>query len=191
MFRIFYDVILPRLGGPENVSIAFSDTDSMVLHSKILSKEEVLKRIAGIMDFSNQNLLSPLYNIDNKKVPGFMKDEHPDTEIVELIAPKSKCYVLRLKGEGNEIFQKRCKGVTKAKIRNIGINEFARCIKEKIKIKGEMSNISAKNNVLRTLLVNKVCMSSFDDKRYLLECGIHSVPHGSLLTNETCTECQI
>ncbi|MEM6687029.1 MAG: hypothetical protein AAF617_14705 [Bacteroidota bacterium] len=182
MTKLYYSFIQPRLG-QNNVSVVFQDTDSFILHCKNRSKNQVLKELEPILDLSNQPTDSPLFSNVRKKIPGFLKDETPGDEIVEFVAPKSKCYTLRTKKGSSE---NKCKGLGKARTKRLTLDEYKRCIFTKTRIKAIMGSISAKNGCLRTLQLNKVCMTSFDDKRYL-SCSRHSMPYGSsLITSELC-----
>jgi hypothetical protein len=40
------------------------------------------------------------------------------------------------------------------------------------------SNTVSKNHVLQTVQVRKVCLSAFDDKRYVLADGVHTLAYG-------------
>ncbi|MEM6686322.1 MAG: hypothetical protein AAF617_11110, partial [Bacteroidota bacterium] len=185
MTKLYYSFIQPRLG-KNNVSIVFQDTDSFILHCKNRSKNQVLKELEPILDLSNQPSESPLFSDVRKKIPGFLKDETPGDEIVEFVAPKSKCYTLRTKNGSSE---NKCKGLGKARTKRLTLEEYKRCVLTKTRIKAIMSSISAKNGCLRTLQLNKVCMTSFDDKRFL-SCSRHSMPYGSsLIMSEICPFC--
>ena len=168
-----------------------SDTDSLILHCKNHSTLEVMKKIAPIMDFSNLPTNHPLFSEDKKQVPGFMKNETPEDDILEIVAPKAKCYFLRLNNKRTKInsTMQKCKGVTKAKTRKLLIDQYKKCIYSKTTVRDKVHNISVKNNEIRTTMLHKICMSSFDDKRHLLNCGVHAVPYGSIYADKPCEIC--
>ena len=186
MFQTYYNVIEPFLWYTK-CSIVMSDTDSFILHVKDRSTDDVVWALRRIMDFSNYPKDHPFYDTSCKQVPGKLKNETPDDEIMEIVAPKSKCYFLRLKYKPENI--KKCKGVTKAKTQKLQLQQYKNCIYSKTAIKTNITNISVKNHQIRTTLLNKICMTSFDDKRHLLNCGVHSVPHGSIFAGEKCKKC--
>jgi len=182
MSQLYYSYIQPILG-QNMVQVAFQDTDSFILHCKNRSKMEVLTLLEPILDLSNQPKDSPLFSNSRKKIPGYLKDETPGDEIVEFVAPKSKCYSYRTK---NGKISNKCKGLGKARTKKLEFAQYKSCIFSHRRIKAIMTNISAKNSCLRTVSINKVCMTSFDDKRFLM-CSRHSVPYGSRL--KTCPFC--
>ena len=186
LFKTYYEQIQPKFG-EKNVSVVMSDTDSLILHCLNQSTFEVMRALEPIMDFSNLPETHPLYSVGKKQIPGYMKNEVPNDDILEIVAPKSKCYFLRLRKNGNTI--QKCKGVTKAKTNKLLIDQYKKCIYKKTVVKDLVHNISVKNNQIRTTMLNKICMSSFDDKHHLLNCGIHSIPHGSIHCDEPCEIC--
>lgn len=191
LFRTYYRVIQPALG-VNNVSVVMSDTDSIIMHCKDRSKKDVLQQIRYIMDFSNLERTHEYFSEKRKQIPGFMKDENPKDDIVEFVAPKSKCYILRLKNlkDKKQDYLRRCKGISRSRANKLLISTYRDCVHNKKKIKVLMTTIQNRNTVLHTTTINKICMSSFDDKRYLFPCGIHSVPYGSVQISMSCTQCQ-
>lgn len=61
-------------------------------------------------DFSNYPKNSSLYNNDNKKVPGKMKRELPDENIILFVGLRSKTYSIKT---SSDLIEKRAKGITK------------------------------------------------------------------------------
>ena len=190
LFKTFYEDIQPKFD-ENQISVVMSDTDSLILHCNNHSTMEVMRKLAPIMDFSNLPKDHPLYSEVRKQVPGFMKNETPTDEILEIVAPKSKCYFLKLRNTSTKKFSEiqKCKGVTKAKTRKLVIEQYKKCIYSKTTIRDMVHNISVRNNQIRTTMLNKICMSSFDDKRHLLNCGVHSVPYGSIYCDDPCAKC--
>jgi len=54
-----------------------------------------------------------------------------------------------------------------------------------------MNIISSIKHEIRINSVNKLAFSSYDSKRYIFPCGIHSVPYGHyiLKENKNCPHC--
>ena len=186
MFRLFYDYIQPVLG-PKAVKVVFSDTDSFLLHVKGFTKERVLELLEPISDMSNQPKDSPLFSTKRQKQVGYIKDESPGECILEVVAPKSKVYALKLSNSG---VQKKCKGLSKNSTKKLTLEQYKSCIEDKKVITALMHCIRSKNHVLHSVAINKASFNSFDDKRFLLNCGKHSVPYGSIYQrNGFCPEC--
>ena len=177
MFQCFYEVIQPRFG-KHNVDILLSDTDSFILHIKNHTKEEARHKLKDVMDFSNLHPSNSFFNETRKNVPGYLKDETPNGSIVECIALKSKCYLIRTRNELNnrkdDIIDKKCKGITKPRVKRLKIANYRKCVTSIHVVKGTMARISVKKHQIRTVTQNKICLSSFDDKRFMLHCGKHS-----------------
>ena len=190
MFECLYDDVLPAFGR-ENVDIVLSDTDSYVFHIKNYSKDEIRLRLKSLMDFSNMDKQHELFDASKCKVPGFLKDEVPNGDIVECIAPKSKCYVIRtVSKKGVESTEKKCKGLAKPRVKRLNVESYRGCILSKRAVKATMARIQVKNHVIQTVMQNKICMTSFDDKRYLLSCGVHSRPYQREAQSDECKRCK-
>jgi hypothetical protein len=83
----------------------------------------------------------------------------------------------------------KCKGVTKSYRKKIKFRDYKSCVKTFSKFEIDQFTIRSKNHKLQTLKINKLCFSSFDDKRYLMQCGVHSVPYGSNLIQQSKKMC--
>jgi hypothetical protein len=76
------------------------------------------------------------------------------------------------------------KGITAAARKKMGKKHFIGCVKSIKKFRVTQHHIRSKNHLLQTIAVNKVALTSFDDKRFLFNCSIHSVPYGSKIIRE-------
>lgn len=188
MYECYYDKICPKLGS-QNVEILMSDTDSFIMNIKNHTQKKIFKKIKNIMDFSNFPKNNKLYSNKRAKVPGFMKSEVPRHKIQEFIGLKSKVYALRSQNKNEEYIDRKCKGINKARTKKIKLNSYRNCITNMQTVKATMTKIQSKNDIVRTVAQSKICLSSFDDKRFLLQCGKHSIPHGSKLMNLPCRKC--
>ena len=191
MYECLYEMVLPNFGH-ENVDLILSDTDSYIFHIKNFTKDEVRSRMSSIMDFSNLTKDDPLYDSSRSKVPGYLKDEIPNGDIIECIAPKSKCYALKSRSRVNQRYsvEKKCKGVARARVKRLKMSSYRNCILTKQAVKATMARIQVKDHKIQTVLQNKICMTSFDDKRYLLSCGVHSRPYQLETQSDRCDRCE-
>ena len=196
MYRQFYEVIRPRLedAGAE-VDVIFSDTDSFGLQIKSRKRgADHLEQLSSIFDFSNYPPTSPKFSKKNASVLGFWKDELQGEQMKEFVGLRSKTYAYLLGGEQDNVLHSKCKGVTKGYRKTIEFQQFKDCIEKFSRTVLQQYHIRASNHIVKTLKVKKTCFSSFDDKRYLLPCGIHSVAYGSKFVKvveqtETCPFC--
>jgi hypothetical protein len=139
MYKFYYRTLVPYFG-KDNIELVYQDTDSFVLNLKTKDLQNDLLNLKEHFDFSNYPKENKLYT-DNKKIPGYFKDELAGEEMIKFTALRCKMYAfITAKDE-----VKRLKGI-------------------------------ARNTVLEEL--NKVGLNPFDDKRYILEDGIHTLPFG-------------
>lgn len=199
MYEQFYNVIRPKL--PQcQVEVLFSDTDSFGLSIKrpLEQNQTTLQQLNSIFDFSNYPKTSPLYSTKNASKLGFFKNELCGGKMREFVGLRSKCYAFLFSEYANSktSLRNKCKGVTKGYKKTLNFQDFKKCIKTVAKKIIQQYHIRAHTHVVKTLTVEKICFSSFDDKRYLMKCGIHSLAYGSKLIKEAeesdrCVFCNI
>ena len=123
-----------------------------------------------LFDFSNHSKDSKFFNETNKKVIGKMKDEFGGVIVIEFVGLKSKMYSIK-KIDGKE--HNTAKGVSIA-------TEFDKfkdvLFGEKI-IRHKMKRIQSKKHKLGTYEIDKMSLSCFDDKRYMLDDGIYTLSY--------------
>ena len=192
MYEYFYEVIVPRFG-EKNVDIILSDTDSFLLHIRNHTREQAREKMSDVMDYSNLAKNDTFYDAGRAKVPGYLKTETPTSRITECVAPKSKCYAFRsVPDDANskeQSVEKKCKGITKSRIKKMKIDSYRECVQNMTVVKTQIARLQSKNHNIQTILQNKVSLSSFCDKRYLLHCGKHSLPYQSGSWPDTCQIC--
>lgn len=178
MQRLYYEAIKPAFGG--RVSVLLSDTDSLMLKLPCPRSDLALEKISEHMDFSNYPEAHPLKNDAVKNQTGYLKNECPGTEIVEVIGVRSKTYALRT---DNDETHRRCKGVKTNTRDQIMLADYRKCVRADVLNEHSVvqHSIQSRKHVNRLMEQRKLAFSSFDDKRYLLPCGQHSVPYGSAL----------
>ena len=81
-----------------------------------------------------------------------------------------------------------CKGVTKTARAQLTMQTFRNVVKDFQVVHAEMYCIRSKKHNLYTQKLRKIALSTTDDKRYLKNCGIHTLPHGSI-ESKLCTIC--
>ena len=99
-----------------------------------------------------------------------MKDEFGGVIVDEFVGSKSKMYSLK-KTDNKEY--NTVKGVSIA-------NEFGKfkdVIFNKKIIRHKMKRIQSKKHKLRTYEIDKISLSCFDDKRYVLDDGIYTLSY--------------
>ena len=122
---------------------------------------------------------SQLFSLKNKKIIGKMKDETYGNPIHAFVGLKSKMYAYTLEQNGKEIQAKRAKGVKKSVVQNqIKYEQYLECIEERKVLICNMKQIRSYDHQLYNISMNKLGLSPYDDKRYILNDGISTLPYG-------------
>lgn len=185
MYRSYYQYIKPKLG-PE-CRVLMSDTDSLFLASKY--KKNNLLPLKSILDTSNFDREHPMFTEKHKSQLGFFKSETGSEKISRFIGLRSKCYAFELK---NSSYHTKCKGIKKSFRKKIPVSSFVRCLEQICSYDTTQYTLGSKNHQIRLAKQQKLCFSSFDDKTFLLSCGVHSVPYYSariLANSDACEIC--
>ena len=177
MYEFHYEYIKPKYG--DKARLLFTDTDSLMYE---IETEDFYKDISG--DVKNRfdtsdypdNHKSGIPTGVNKKVLGVFKDEVAGECIREFVGLRAKLYSFKM-FEGKE--SKRCKGIKKKVVqKSITHDDYKKCLltgKEQLRT---MNIIRSHDHEVYTEEVNKVALCADDDKRYILEDGIHTLAWG-------------
>ena len=132
-----------------------------------------------LFDFSNYSKDSKFFDNANKKVIGKMKDEYCGIIIDQFIELKSNMYSIK-KIDGSES--------STAKAVNIAteFNEFKDVLFNKKIIRHKMKRIQAKKHEIGTYEIDKIFLSCFDDKRFVLNDGVHTLAYFHKDCNKQC-----
>ena len=132
-------------------------------------------------DNSGYSPSSPFYYDNNKKVKGKFKDETAGVPIIEFVGLKRKMYSYI---QENKNGGKTAKGVKKNIIKNdIKHTNYIETLFSNKELRHTMNTIQSKNHQLNSYKINKISLSCFDDKRYILPDGIHSYSYGHYAIN--------
>ena len=147
-----------------------TDTDSLTYEIKSKDVYEEFFKYKHLFDFSNYAKNSKFFDQANKKVIGIMKDESEGKIIGEFFGLKSEMHSMR-NIDGKE--SNTAKGVNIA----TEFNEFKNTLFNKKIIRHEMRRIQGKKQKMGTYEINKISLSVFDDKRFVLNDGIHMLAY--------------
>ena len=164
------NVLIPHFGR-ENVTMAYTDTDSFVLEITTNDLEEELAKpeMRQHFDLSNYPKDHPLCSTNNKKVPGKFKDELAGDVMSEFIALRAKCYAYST--IQNE-YANKAKGIATSVSKTIQMDAYRRTLESQKKLTVTINSIVKKDHELHTVQMQKVALSAFDDKRYVHDDGI-------------------
>ena len=182
MYDFHYNYIKPMYG--DKAKLLFTDTDSLMYE---IETEDFYKDISG--DVKNRfdtsdypdNHPSGIPTGCNKKVLGMFKDEVVGECIKEFVGLRAKLYSFKM-FKGKE--SKRCKGIKKKVVeKSITHEDYKTCLltgKEQLR---KMNIIRSYEHEVYTEEVNKVALSAEDDKRYIMNDGIHTMAWGHYKLN--------
>ena len=127
-------------------------------------------------DNSDYSVDSPFYDATNKKVIGKMKDEAAGVPITEFVGLRSKMYsYIKENGSGG----KTAKGIKKNVIKkDVKHENYKEVLMKQQQLHHKMKTIRSVKHKLSSYEINKVSLSCFDDKRYILDNGINSLAYG-------------
>ena len=167
MYNFHYNFMIRKC----NTRLLFTDTDSLCyeLHEKNPYKK--MYKYKELFDLSNFLVSSKYCCSDNTNVVGKMKDEYGEKSILKFVGLKSKMYSI-LDESSNE------KSTNKGHNAFIEFQEFHDTLFQKKILGHTVRRIKSKNYNLSTYETNKISLSCFDDKRYILKNGINTLAYG-------------
>lgn len=180
MYEFFYDFLLKHFGR-ERVKLAYMDTDAFITRIFIDDWYAFIKEHGERFDTSNFKPDNPFdIPLNNKAIPGLMKDELEGKIIKEYIALRAKMYAL-IYGEAivdtndnddgsseRSGVIKKVKGVKKYVVaKNVHFENFKECLFNKIDLIKEQRLFRSFRHDIYTIHQNKLVLSSDDDKRFI------------------------
>ena len=174
MYEFWYDYMKPKYN--DNVKLCYTDTDSFIINIKTNDfYEDITSDVENRFDTSNYEIKRPLPMGKNKKVIGLMKDELGGKIITDFVTLRTKTYSFL--NDGKE--DKKTKGTKKCVIKKmIKFNDYKKCLlNNEVIFKSQQRFISKKHDVY-TENINKIALSSNDDKRVVSSDKITSYPCG-------------
>ena len=160
MYDFHYNYLKTKYG--DKAKLLFTDTDSLAyeITTKGFYKDinsDIEKRF-HTSDYPS-NHPSGIKTGLNRKVLGMFKDKAGGKQIVEFVGLRAKLYSYKML-DGSE--DKKCKGVTK--------NVTKRSI--------QFDDYRSHCHEIYTEEINKIALSSDDDKRVIMADGIHTLAYG-------------
>lgn len=174
MYSFHYEEMKPKYG--DKLKLMYMDTDSFIYDIEAPNVYEDMKRNIRLFDTSDYPL-NNMFGIPlvNKKVLGKMKDECQGEIMTEFIGLRSKMYTFIV----NSKTTKKCKGIKKSAIKSkINFSDYKNCLFNKTQILTSMNLIRSKDHKIYSVKSNKLALSPHDQKRYVLDDGIQTLPFG-------------
>jgi len=180
MYRFHYDVVLAKYR--LNCRLLFTDTDSFCYHIKT---DDVYRDMYTFSDDlitssyprdSAHDTLRTLYSSKNAKVLGKFKDECHGTAPLEFVGLRSKMYSLSVSRQQTKM---TAKGIKKSFVKkHVKHDMFLHTLQNQSFTTAKFLSFRSRNLTIHTQQNCKICLSSYDDKRYLLSDGVNSLAYG-------------
>ena len=178
MYDFHYNYIRKKY--PDS-QLLFTDTDSLFYHIK--SEKDIYEEFwvdKNLFDNSEYPKSSKYFFNDNKKVIGKFKDEAAGKPILEFVGLKSKMYSYKI--EDNEY--KKAKGVKKLVVKKeIKHSDYLDVLFNNKTMHHQMNTIRSESHQINSYHLNKISLSPYDDKIYLLDDAITSYAYGHFKIN--------
>ena len=176
MYEFWYDYMKPKYG--DNVKLCYMDTDRFIVHIKVEDfYEDIADDVEKRFDTSNYDVNRPLTTGRNKKVIGLMKDELGGKIMKEFLALRTKTYSY-LTEDCKE--DKKAEGTKKCVIkRRLKFNDYKNCLLNNEIILKSQQRFKSERHDVYTEEINKIALSSNDDKRLQTFDIVTSYPYGT------------
>ncbi|GFR10558.1 uncharacterized protein TNCT_533061 [Trichonephila clavata] len=159
-----------------------ANTDSLTYEIETEDIYKDTRENLDIYDTSDYPQDHALYSEKNKKRIGCFKDEMNSKPIIEFVGLRAKMYSMLTPDSE----KKTAKGVSKVvhSKKKLKHSNYLQCLKENKSTKENMILIKSENHDIYTVRQNKTALSSFDDKRYILDDNIGTFAYGYYKINE-------
>ena len=179
MYEFWYDYIKPMYS--DKAKLYYTDTDSFVIHIKtddfykLLVLQDISNDVERLFDTSNYNKKDnrPLPIGKNKKVIGMFKDEISGEIMTEFCALRAKSYAFKL---DDDTEMKKTKGTKKCIVkRELMFENY----KDALFNHKTQQRFRSYNHKVYAEEINKIALSSNDDKRIQTYDKVTTFPYGT------------
>ena len=177
MYDFYYNVLKKIYG--DKLKLLFTDTDSLCISVETDDIYYDMKELFwDKMDTSEypKDHKHKLHSEANKKALGYMKDELKGQVMIEMIGLRSKMYSLLVENMQNLM---ACKGIsTSVKNHIFQHSMYYDSLFQMVQRRDNVSRIGSHNHRVYTYETNKISLSPFDDKRYVLQDQVNTLAYG-------------
>ena len=173
MYEFWYDYMKKKYG--DMVKLCYMDTDSLIMNIKTKDfHKDITQDVEERFDTSNYSVDRPLPKGKNKKVIGLMKDELGGGIITEFVALRPKTYSYMT---DEFIVMKKAKGTKKCVIKKMLKSEdYKKCLFDNEPMLKSQQRFKSENHEVYTENINKIALSSNDDKRIVFQTELRVIP---------------
>ena len=185
MYDFHYNTMLPYFG-KENLDLLFTDTDSLCYHIKNKDPFEFMANNKKLFDLSEYPEDHPLYDPTNKKVIGVFKNESINA-IIEFCGLRSKLYAYSTdnniiafeKGKPIEQLKMKCKGASSVIVKkDVRLENYKTVLFSRGSKDINQRSFRSYGHKVYTELINKIALSSNDDKIHVMDNNIDTLSFG-------------
>ena len=174
MYDFHYNYIKSKYDS--KAKMLYTGTDSLTYEIETEDVYQDFWRDKNKFDNSDYPENSQYFDKTNKKVIGKFKDEACGIPITEFVGLRSKMYSYV---KDNNKGLRTAKGIKKIVIKNdIKHEDYKNTLLNNKQMYHKMKTIRSDAHQLSSYELNKVSLSCFDDKRYILNDGISSIAYG-------------
>ena len=176
MYDFFYNYLKKRYGA--KCRLLMTDTDSFLYELKDTKCDLYLEMLdyMHLLDTSDYPSDHFLHSDANRKVLGKFKDETNGKLIEKFCGLCSKLYVYQV-NEGQDI--KKAKGIVKPVIqKKLYFDLYEKALFTNVIHVESMDLIRSHSHRPFVVNVKKKCLSSYDDKRYIISNSVSTFAHG-------------
>ena len=158
-----------------NIQLCYTDTDSLLYLIYTDDFYQDLKTHINYFDTSNfeENNIYDIPNANMKK-PGYFKDEMGGEVISEFVGLRAKLYCI----SSQKSSIKKAKGIKKCVTNNLTLEKYKRALRRDKGLRDDMYVIRSKNHKVFTQKINKLVLSTNDDKRQIISKNYTTLPWG-------------
>ena len=177
MYEFHYNH-MKKLYGPR-AKLLFTDTDSLCYSVRTDDVYKNMLMYPQLYDTSDYPKDHPNFNACNAKKIGLFKDECASKRAKTFIGLRSKMYSI-LMDDGTE--KQTAKGIGRAFAeKNVRHAQYEACLFGLSTTSAQYYSIRSVAQQLKTVAVNKRCLSPYDDKRYLMFGMTDTLAHGHFI----------
>jgi len=188
MYDFHYNYMRPRYG--DAAKLMFTDTDSLAYEVKTDDIFADMLERPDLFDFSKyaRDMVTldgrALYSKANGDVPGKFKDELKGYVMTEFAGNRAKSYAYSKESPAHVVAEvKRLKGIKRSVVEaKVDLTDFKKCVLEGVAKSTTQRNFRSFEHTVYTLEMRKSALSQYDDKRYVLADGVHTLAHGHYRT---------
>ena len=181
MYEFWCGYLKPKYG--DRIKLYYMDTDSLILFIKTEGfYEDIADDVEKRFETSGYKVDRPLPAGKTKRVIGLMKDELNGRIIIEFVAlrPKSYTYQIDYYEDDDDSGVRKAKGTKKCAIkRELKFNDYKDCLLNDKEVLKSQQRFKSERHDVYTEKVNKIALSSNDDKRLQTFDKITTYPYGT------------